>query len=91
MWFWVQPEHGDHEDSNFYWNRDCIYIGILLLGMGGATLMVLSLSMVSILIGDFTVSQFMSIPANRVYRSTGKKVGQKQIYEVGTILLKMGG
>ena len=56
MWFWVQPEHGDHEDYPFYWNRDCIYIAIILLGIGGATLMVLSLSMVSILIGDFNVN-----------------------------------
>ena len=61
MWFWVQPVYGDHESSNFYWKRDCIYIAIILLGIGGATLMVLSLSMVSILIGEFTVSMYSQV------------------------------
>ena len=61
MWFWVQPAHGDHQHSHFYWKRDCIYIAIILLGVGGATLMVLSLSMVSFLIGDFSVKSIVYI------------------------------
>ena len=56
MWFWMQPVYNDNDSNHFYWKRDCIYIAIMLLGVGGATLMVLSLSMVSILIGEFTVS-----------------------------------
>ena len=56
MWFWVQPTYSGHGSSDFHWKRDCIYIAIILLGIGGATVMVLSLSMISILIGDFTVS-----------------------------------
>ena len=56
MWFWVQPEYNYPSSDRFHWKRDCIYIAVILLGFGGATLMVLSLSMVSILIGEYSVS-----------------------------------
>ncbi len=53
MWFWVQP--ATVANGNFDWSRDQIYIAIILLGLGGACLMVLSLSMISILIGEYSV------------------------------------
>ena len=57
MWFWVQPVYNYPSSSNdFHWGRDCIYIAIILLGLGGATLMVISLSMVSMLVGEYSVS-----------------------------------
>ena len=54
MWFWVQPV--SQSESTFHLSRDSIYIAIILLGLGGATLMVLSLSMVSMLVGEYSVS-----------------------------------
>ncbi len=57
MWFWLQPSYPDHKYVAFYWKRDIIYIAVILLGIGGATLMVISLSMISILIGEFSVSE----------------------------------
>ena len=57
MWFWLQPSYPDHKQVAFYWKRDIIYIAVILLGIGGATLMVISLSMISILIGEFSVSE----------------------------------
>ena len=53
IWIWVQPAH--YSDHAFYWSRDSIYIAIILLGLGGAVLMVLSLSMISMLVGEYSV------------------------------------
>ena len=58
MWFWMQPVYSYSPTQNsFHWNRDNIYIATILIGLGGATLMVLSLSMVSMLVGEYSVSK----------------------------------
>ena len=43
-------------EATFDIKRDSIYIAIILWGLGGSVLMVLSLSMISILTGEYTVS-----------------------------------
>ncbi len=63
MWFWLQPSYPDHAQVAFYWKRDIIYIAVILLGIGGATLMVISLSMISILIGEFSVRKANQMPS----------------------------
>ncbi len=41
--------------SHFNWSRDCIYIALVLLGAGGAILIVISLSMIAFLVGEYKV------------------------------------
>ena len=43
-------------ESTFSIKRDSIYVAVVLWGLGGSVLMVLSLSMISILTGEYTVS-----------------------------------
>jgi len=57
----MQPAYPEHRSDSFFWKRDIIYIAVILLGIGGATLMVISLSMISILIGEFSVSLFNEV------------------------------
>ena len=54
IWIWVQPV--EQSEATFYIQRDSIYIAVILWGLGGSVLMVLSLSMISILTGEYTVS-----------------------------------
>ena len=57
IWFWVQPVV--ESDATFSIKRDSIYIAVVLWGLGGSVLMVLSLSMISILTGEYTVSNLL--------------------------------
>ena len=57
MWIWVQPV--EQSEATFSIKRDSIYIAIILWGLGGSVLMVLSLSMISILTGEYTVSHLL--------------------------------
>ena len=57
IWLLLKQPTND-STSSFNWNRDNIYIAIILLGLGGATLMVISLSMISLLIGQYSVSDY---------------------------------
>ena len=54
IWIWMQPVV--ETEATFSIKRDSIYIAIILWGLGGSVLMVLSLSMISILTGEYTVS-----------------------------------
>lgn len=54
---WLLLKHPTNDtSSSFNWSRDSIYIAIILLGFGGATLMVISLSMIALLVGQYSVS-----------------------------------
>ena len=54
VWLYLkQPT--DDPNSNFNWSRDNVYVAIILLGLGGAILMVISLSMIALLIGKHSV------------------------------------
>ena len=54
---WLLLKHPTNDTSNsFNWSRDSIYIAIILLGFGGATLMIISLSMIALLVGKYSVS-----------------------------------
>ena len=55
IWFLLKQSAND-SSSSFNWSRDSIYIAVALLGIGGSTLMVISLSMISLLVGEFSVS-----------------------------------
>jgi hypothetical protein len=46
----------EESEATFSIKRDSIYIAIILWGLGGSILMVLSFSMISILTGEYTVS-----------------------------------
>jgi hypothetical protein len=59
MWIWMQPV--EESEATFSIKRDSIYIAIILWGLGGSVLMVLSLSMISILTGEYTVSNRRSL------------------------------
>ena len=48
----------EETEATFSIKRDSIYIAIILWGLGGSVLMVLSLSMISILTGEYTVSNY---------------------------------
>ena len=55
FWFLFKSATNDRTAS-FNWSRDSIYIAVILLGVGGSTIMVISLSMISMLIGEYSVS-----------------------------------
>ena len=55
IWFWVK-DASDDTSSHFNWSRDSIYGATILLGIGGATIIVLSLTMISQLVGKYAVS-----------------------------------
>ena len=58
IWFWVKDPHSSdgtgHCDFNF--RRDEIYGATILLGAGGAAVLVISLSKISHLVGDYAVN-----------------------------------
>ena len=56
---WVQPV--EQSEAAFSIKRDSIYFAIILWGLGGSVLMVLSLSMISILTGEYTVSRCIDV------------------------------
>ena len=55
IWFWVQDATEDSV-SRFNLSRDSIYGAAILLGIGGATILTIAMTMISSLIGDNTVS-----------------------------------
>lgn len=55
MIFWTKSPTNDTL-SPFNWSRDYIYIGNVLLGIGGAMTVVIGLSRISFLVGKFKVS-----------------------------------
>ena len=55
MWFWVKAPTDD-STSHFNLERDSIYGATILLGAGGATILVISMAMISYLVGPYTVS-----------------------------------
>ena len=55
VWFWVKQPTGD-QSSLFDWARDNVYGGAILLGVGNATMMVIAYTMISNLVGKYTVS-----------------------------------
>lgn len=55
IWFWVKEPTSEHF-ATFNWSRDSVYIATILLGMGGTTILVLSMAMISHLVGEFAVS-----------------------------------
>ena len=55
MWFWVKAPTDD-STSHFNLERDSIYGATILLGAGGATILVISMAMISYLVGSYTVS-----------------------------------
>ena len=57
MWFWVKDPTND-TNSHFNWSRDNIYGATILLGAGGSTLNVISFTMISYLVKNFTVSSY---------------------------------
>ena len=60
VWFFLKHPTND-PNSSFNWSRDNIYIAVILLGLGGATLMVISLSMIALLIGKYSVRLTLSL------------------------------
>lgn len=46
----------DDHTSAFNWSRDSIYGANILLGMGGAVVLVMSMAMIAYLVGPYTVS-----------------------------------
>lgn len=57
IWFWVKEPTSEHF-AMFNWSRDSVYIATILLGMGGTTILVLSMAMISHLVGEFAVSVY---------------------------------
>lgn len=55
IWFWVKSPTNEHS-AQFNWSRDSVYGATILLGVGGATIIVLSLTMISQFVGKFAVS-----------------------------------
>ena len=51
----------DDHTSAFNWSRDSIYGANILLGMGGAVVLVMSMAMIAYLVGPYTVSLFVLI------------------------------
>ena len=59
IWFWVkEPAWGVGRHVVFDLSRDSVYGATMLLGMGGATVLVLAMAMISHLVGEFTVSVY---------------------------------
>ena len=54
MWFWVKESANDPV-SVFNWNRDSVYGAAILLGAGGAVVLVISMAMIAYLVGEYTV------------------------------------
>jgi len=54
IWLWVK-DPTDDDTSPFNWSRDSIYGATFLMGAGGATVLVISQSMIAYLIGQYTV------------------------------------
>ena len=48
----------DDPVSGFNWDRDSVYGAAMLLGAGGAVVLVISMAMIAYLVGDYTVSIF---------------------------------
>ena len=46
----------DDHTSAFNWSRDSIYGANILLGMGGAVVLVMSMAMIAYLVGPYSVS-----------------------------------
>ena len=55
IWFWVK-DPTDDTTSHFNWYRDSIYGATMLLGAGGATVLVIAMARIAYLVGDYTVS-----------------------------------
>ena len=55
IWFWVKDPTSDSA-SHFNWDRDSIYGATILLGAGGATVLVISMAKIAYLVGEYTVS-----------------------------------
>lgn len=55
IWFWVKDPSGVSPGTIFSVARDNVYLAIVLLGMGGATVLVLSYTMISQLVGRYSV------------------------------------
>ena len=55
IWFWVKDPTDDNV-SGFNWDRDSIYLATVLLGAGGATVLVISMARIAYLVGKHTVS-----------------------------------
>ena len=56
IWLWVKDPSDDHI-SKFSLSRDNVYGAIMLLGVGGATMLVIAMTMISSLVGEYTVSR----------------------------------
>jgi len=54
IWLWVK-DPTDDDTSPFNWSRDSIYGATFLMGAGGATVLVISQSMIAYLIGQYAV------------------------------------
>lgn len=55
IWLWVK-DPTDDPTSIFNISRDNVYGAIMLLGVGGAIMLVNAMTKVSVLIGEYTVS-----------------------------------
>ena len=55
MWFWVKDQAGD-QSSRFEFARDNVYGGTIFLGIGSSTMVVIAFTMISTLVGKYTVS-----------------------------------
>lgn len=55
IWFWVK-DPTDDSTSHFNFYRDSIYGATMLLGAGGATVLVISMAKIAYLVGDYSVS-----------------------------------
>ena len=55
IWFWVNSPTNE-SPARFSWPRDSVYGATILLGVGGATVLVLSMAMISHVVGEFAVS-----------------------------------
>ncbi len=61
IWFWVSdPSYSSSSHKFFQWPRDSIYGAILLLGVGGAIVHVISMSLIAYVIGPYAVSNQLS-------------------------------
>ena len=47
------------QTSHFNWSRDSIYIALILLGAGGAIVVVIALSMIAFLVDEFKVNMII--------------------------------
>ena len=65
IWMWVKSGTTDHF-SVFNISRDSIYGAIILLGVGGATMLAIAMAMFSFLIGKHTVRN-IQCQSNIVY------------------------